>query len=287
MSAGYDHAYRLAAFVLLALGSLSVASQVSRRWWPGSQRAFLVAYATTLALVVAWAVPLVAPGAIVGDGPGRWVVGVLLGLPIGVAASRADRGLLRRLTQRHDDRLPAVRRSAAGHRGAQHGAYHGGSGGYEVRSTGWASSGGAVATRARPAPGPAVTALPADALAVGLVLLVGAIEELVFRGYLAQLSLRLSAPVAALALAGTVLFFGLLHASFDWRHAVAKTPLGGLALLGALGTGTVLCAVVTHLVFNVGVLAESRRAAATMRAGRAGGSGAPRAAALPRRGAAR
>lgn len=252
MAASSDHSYRLAVLVLLALGSLSVASQIARRWFPGSQRVFLAVYAATLALVAAWAVPLVAQASVFGNEPMRWLAGLLVGVPLGLSALWADRLILRTLIPARRRRRPSVRQPSADP-----------SHGYQVRSTGWIP--GEAASKAdRPARAALTdfTALPTGAATVVLLLVVGALEEVVYRGDLARLSLNLRYMLlAGVCLTATVVFFGLLHASFGWRHAVAKTSLGALALLGALGTGTVLCAVSVHLVFNAGVLAESHRQA--------------------------
>ena len=83
-----------------------------------------------------------------------------------------------------------------------------------------------------------------------LLLGVAALEEILFRGVLADLSLSLSTPAAAACLAGTLVLFALSHVYWGWSEVLSKGALGVLALASVLALGTVVPAIVAHAVVN-------------------------------------
>jgi Type II CAAX prenyl endopeptidase Rce1-like len=85
---------------------------------------------------------------------------------------------------------------------------------------------------------------------------VGALEELIYRGFLVQAALLLAAPYAAPVLAATAAAYALSHIWFGWRHVAAKLPLSLLALGSTLALGTVLPALVAHVYFNARVWSD-------------------------------
>jgi hypothetical protein len=83
------------------------------------------------------------------------------------------------------------------------------------------------------------------------LLFVAVLEEIVFRDWYIE-ACRLI-PLAGLrwaALIGSVLAFALLHLKFGWCDVIAKLPLGALALLAVLLTGSLLAPGAAHLYFN-------------------------------------
>jgi hypothetical protein len=81
---------------------------------------------------------------------------------------------------------------------------------------------------------------------------VGVVEEVLFRGYLVDLSLAI--PNHALAWSAvvlTTLAFAVSHVYAGVEQVVAKLPLSVLALTSVLGSHTLLCAIVAHVFFNV------------------------------------
>jgi len=83
-------------------------------------------------------------------------------------------------------------------------------------------------------------------------LLVALFEELIFRGFLVVLCFTLPNPwLITISLSITVLIFGAAHSYGGFRQVVAKTSLGIITLLVTLVTGTVLPAIVAHIYFNI------------------------------------
>ncbi len=144
----------------------------------------------------------------------RWnswaIVSLLVGLAGGEAAVRADTAIRRALTRRRRY-APAIRL----------------------------------------APPPAVAAPSAAAGAtLALLLAVAALEEILYRGVLVDLSLELPVAAAAACIAATVVAFAAAHVYWGWIEMVAKLPLGLVALLASLPFRVVLGAIAAHVLFN-------------------------------------
>ena len=107
------------------------------------------------------------------------------------------------------------------------------------------------ATRIRLAPPPAVAAPPAGVRGTLLLLLaVAALEEILYRGVLVDLSLELPAAAAAGCITATVVAFAAGHVYWGWIEMVAKLPLGLAALVASLPFRVVLGAIAAHVLFN-------------------------------------
>jgi hypothetical protein len=99
----------------------------------------------------------------------------------------------------------------------------------------------------------------------GLVQLatIGALEELDYRGALVGACFLVpSTALRTAALAASVAAFALSHIWFGWPHVAAKVPLGVLTMAAALVAGSVVPAVVAHVVFNVAVARALRNESA-------------------------
>ena len=102
-------------------------------------------------------------------------------------------------------------------------------------------------------------------LNVTSAVLVGILEELIFRGILVHLCLIIPfKQLIPFALAFNIIWFSLSHIEFGWPNVISKTPLGIITLLGTLITGSVLFAVIVHVVFNLRVLWEINKLRATL-----------------------
>jgi len=96
---------------------------------------------------------------------------------------------------------------------------------------------------------------PADLqIRLWLLLVVGAAEELVSRGVLVALARQLHPwPAAAAGVLAAQLIFAGSHVFFGWGQVLSKLPLAAVTVGLTAATGTVLTAVVAHLVFNTWV----------------------------------
>jgi membrane protease YdiL (CAAX protease family) len=144
----------------------------------------------------------------------RWsswtFVAVLVGLAAGEAAVRAD-GAIRRSLVRRRRYAPAVRL----------------------------------------APPPAVAApSPAVGGTLALLLAVAALEEVLYRGVLVDVSLELPVAAAAVCIAATVVAFAAAHVYWGWIEMAAKVPLALAALLASLPFRALLGAIAAHVLFN-------------------------------------
>jgi membrane protease YdiL (CAAX protease family) len=94
---------------------------------------------------------------------------------------------------------------------------------------------------------------------LALLVIVAALEEVLFRGVLVDLCLALDQSwLTAACLAGTVIVFAASHVYWGWSQVFAKGLLGVFALISVLSLGTVVAAVVAHVLFNGHVWLVSR-----------------------------
>ena len=82
------------------------------------------------------------------------------------------------------------------------------------------------------------------------VLLVACAEEVLFRGVLLHLGLRLPPVLAAIAIAATTAYFAAQHVFLGLVQVVAKLLLGVAAVVAVLGTGATATAIALHVSFN-------------------------------------
>lgn len=246
--------YRLAIFVVYGLSSHSLAAHLHSRWLHGRGIiSYTAAYAAVMGFTVFWGFTIFSPRELVGDSVNAWVVSLPLGVVIGVIAGWSDRAIVRSLSRRRFvDEMggqPIVRRT--------------GQRSHRVRRvTHFPVAGQLARRRALGLPGAQQTMWPsAGDRPFGLLplLVVATLEELIYRGLLVQAALLLPSDfMVALALAGSVISFALSHISFGWPHVAAKLPLSALALIAVISLGTVLPAILAHLVFNARIWRDWR-----------------------------
>jgi hypothetical protein len=93
---------------------------------------------------------------------------------------------------------------------------------------------------------------PRSGVVLAHLVVCAGLEELLFRGVI--VSLAFTVPVAAgtvMVLTLSVAMFGAAHADLGLGQALAVLPLGLLALASVLVSGSVVPAVVAHVVMNV------------------------------------
>ncbi len=83
-----------------------------------------------------------------------------------------------------------------------------------------------------------------------IVLLIALFEEMIFRGYLITSCYLLPNSILNVALAATVLIFGISHASFGLRQMISKTILGACCMMAVLLCHTILPALLIHGYLN-------------------------------------
>jgi membrane protease YdiL (CAAX protease family) len=243
-----------AIVVVLSLSSFSLASHIHSRWLRRRHVPFLTSYACILVLVAVGGALIQDPRRWFGGGVSGWMVSVLLGIPIWQIATRCDRYIVRALERR--SALGRRRLAGTSHAFGEPWSAIRAAQPIEDRSRSPRRADPSRALRDRPT---GLALLEHQPSAWGLVV-VGCLEELPYRAILVQSCLALGGGAATgLALAGTVVAFGLSHVEFGWSHVVSKTCFGGLALVGALVTGNAACALVAHALFNLTVAREQQR----------------------------
>lgn len=255
--------YGLALLVVYGLGSFSAAFHLYSRYLVHSRISFWNVYAAVMLIVVASGFLLVDPARIFGASPLGWVLAAPVGLSMGWAACRADRAVRRRARRRWLNPRRNGPAAAPGRTGEVNW-------GLRVRVT------RASAPDAGPRRRPISLYKDQRAVAAGLVqgplglwslIAVAALEEVIYRGLLVQVCWLIpNQALAALALAGTVAMFALTHVLFGWEQVLAKLPLGSLALLATLITGSVLAAVVAHVIVNVTIWRQRQQATVVLSA---------------------
>lgn len=211
----------------------------------------LYAYAAALALCVGWGLLVLRPN-LLDVSAVALALSVPVGLAIGVLAGRCDRAIIRRANRR------TVRRRAT--RGGSGERRAGGPGPRRVRTTAVQVGGQSLDKRRSLGLHRIRQPTPEEReIGLGEVVSVGALEELVYRGVLVSACFLLpGSGYVALALVGLVVAFALPHVWFGWTHVAAKLPLSALAMGSVLALGTVVPAVVAHVLFNVRVRQELR-----------------------------
>lgn len=242
--------YGIAILVVVSLGSFMLAGDVWSRWTAGTRISVFHVYCGIIGFLCAWGFLVVDSSLIPGSSALGWVLSLPVGLAVGHLARRGDRAVVRafnrRTVMRRRDDLssrpgaammrPQVRPSFAG----------------TLPFTGGQQARRRLITRRTRRSLPSSFAAQNPTLPV---LVIGAgFEELVFRGFLVSVCFLLPhAALTALALVGTVAAFALFHVWFGWAHVLAKLPLGLLCLVAVLALGTVLPAIVAHVLFNFDV----------------------------------
>lgn len=84
------------------------------------------------------------------------------------------------------------------------------------------------------------------------VVIVAIAEEFLFRGYLISLySLLSNHNMMIFAVLCSTLLFALSHINNSWNEFKCKLPLSIFTTIGFLATGTLLCAIATHVTLNL------------------------------------
>ncbi|HEV8561847.1 MAG TPA: CPBP family intramembrane glutamic endopeptidase [Actinophytocola sp.] len=243
----------IATVAVVGLAGLTIAAHLHTRW-AGLRRLpllglhLVISMITVLGAVVPLGILVLAPA----WGSGFWGVagGVLLGPAVGYAVIRLDRAITGWWGRGYghavrDNRSVALR---SGH--ARPAGVAAGSTGGQARRTGL--------TEARNDFAPTSADLQ---VRLPLLLGVAAAEEVVHRGVLLALALRVPSPVlAGFAVLGVQLVFALSHVFFGWGQVLSKLPLAALCTVAVLVTGTVVPAVIGHLIFNAWVWRYHRAA---------------------------
>ena len=217
--------YGVAVLAVLIPSASTVAARLHTRAGALARVPFARVHAAVLAVVTAWGFAVLPSSPLFAPGRAFGVTAVALGAVIGAGTFALDRHLLRRA---RGTPRPRARPTAPLSLGRT--------------TAGW-----------RPAPG------TAGGFDLPALVVAGALEEVLFRGFLVDLSLRLPGRVApAAAVAAGIGVFALGHVAFGWREVAAKLLLGTAALAAVFATGSVLGAVAAHVSFNVRVWAAWR-----------------------------
>jgi membrane protease YdiL (CAAX protease family) len=219
-------AYLIALVAVSALACAPVAELVRTVWPTRPRPPFVPVYVGILAAVAVLAVATLNLPSLTQSSPAALVGSLLVGLPAGFAASWCDRSVRRVI--------------------------------WESRRRAEAVDG----TRPRPLV-PLGAAAPQLSLpmsetdtgefrpsSLGALVAVAALEEVLFRGVLIDLSRELSPEFAAICIAASLLVFAGSHVYWGWEEVIAKLPLGVAALVVSLPFRAVIGAVAAHAVFN-------------------------------------
>jgi membrane protease YdiL (CAAX protease family) len=249
--------YSTVVLLLSGLACFSLATHIHSRWLAARGVSFAAVHCSVLAVICAAGTTVVSPAALLPRSLERAAFSLAAGAAAGWLSVRADRAVVRFLSRRELLRGRRVTEHAAGasRRRFAHDVST------TLRPVTMAVRGSGVSRRTvglirseavRPYSGGGPVLLAA-------FLVSGALEEVVFRGLLLQLVLRLHhvAAVAA-AVAGLAAMFALGHIFFGWAHVLAKTPLSILTTIVTLALGSVLAAIAAHVVFNLAAALEAR-----------------------------
>ncbi|AVF25571.1 CAAX amino terminal protease self- immunity [Paenibacillus larvae subsp. larvae] len=83
------------------------------------------------------------------------------------------------------------------------------------------------------------------------LLFIAIMEEIIFRDWLVQLSMEFTGFISYIFLIWlSIISFSLLHLRFGWNHVISKTPLAVINLCALFSTGSVISAIIAHMLFN-------------------------------------
>jgi hypothetical protein len=233
--------YGIAVLVLNGISASSLAVLL-HRWWAADRGIrYSHVYMFVMLIIVLWGGLILDSHSLIGA-PHSWLLGIVLGGVSGLLATQADQAIRRFADRRYQE--PSTFR--AGRRGAHQ----------ESRRWGTINRNGTTY-------GPNLQALDDQVKHYGFTLwqliAVATLEEMIYRGWLLEVCRLLpSGALSGTAVTATLLAFSLLHLPFGWSHVVGKTPLGVLALISVLISGSVMAGIVAHVCFNVQVWHEQR-----------------------------
>jgi hypothetical protein len=236
----------VATVSVLGLAGLTIASHLHTRWAGLRRMPLLGLHVVISALAVLGAVMPLGIAVLAPTGlAGGWGLasGVLLGPAVGLAVIRLDRTITAWWGR-------GVGHSVRDNRSVQLRSGHARPAGVAVASTaGQARRTGLIEARNDFAP------TSADLrVRLPLLLAVAVAEEVVHRGVLLAFAVRIpNLVIAGLAVLGVQLVFAVSHVFFGWGQVLSKLPLAALCTIAVLVTGTVLPAVIGHVIFNAWV----------------------------------
>jgi membrane protease YdiL (CAAX protease family) len=231
------HAYAVAAIVLYSLSCGELANYLRLRCAVLKQVAFLPVYVATMAVVVGFSVLILDLPSVVRCSGVVLALSLPLGFVAGAIAWWSELAIKRHLLRRNLLK-PRQRRLR-------------GSFFRMGPRTGWPERAWLADVVLNPdyLAANRNTARPYSML--GLLLLVGCFEEVLFRGVLVELILDIpSLILVVLGLAASVVLFASSHLRVGYGEVLAKLPLGALTLLVTLVTRSVVPAIVAHAYFN-------------------------------------
>ena len=247
--------YGVAIAVIFCLGCSSLTEKIYLQRLGSRAINFMVVHNALLGLIVVWGFLIFDAGPIFGNSVSAWLASFPLGLIAGLIAGWSDRAIVRYLSRRrfvvgnH-----SVRSSQTVTRRTQHEV--------SVRSTYFRGSG--LSPRRTLVRSPNMQkgvqhALESQRFEISSLVMGAVLEELIYRGFLVSACFLLPTNfLIGIALASSIIIFALSHIRFGWPHVLAKLPLGALAMIAVLSLGTVLPAVVAHVVFNIGIWKDMR-----------------------------
>lgn len=241
--------YGIVILVVYSLSAFSVTLQLYYRRLNEKGVNFALLYSGVMVFTISWGVLVLGPEHIFGDSVIAWVLSLPIGLVVGSLAGWSDRAIIRHLSRSRSmlkDGARQDRRSGMKH--IRH------EGVLQVRSTHIPVSRQIAKKRSlKLSQGEQNLRQVLANQQPGLwsLIAVAGLEEIIYRGLLVKACFLLpNSFLITGALVGTVMAFALSHIWYGWSHVFAKLPLGVLALLTAIGFGTVLPAIVAHMIFN-------------------------------------
>jgi membrane protease YdiL (CAAX protease family) len=236
------HSFATAIVALYASTSGSFAGYLCARWLQATS--FLLVYVVVMGLVLCIALWSLRLGFVTEHSISASIWGAPTGVTAGVAAVWGDR-MVKRYVWRRRPGHRRVRRSSQTRAQVGPGS---------LRPLPIPESFALAPTGRRPTASPIrrVSTLTAPLRLLALLVSAAVLEETLFRGVLVELALGVHPwPVAAISVAVTAALFALMHIPFGLVEVLSKLPLSILALATVLALGTVVPAMLAHVLFNV------------------------------------
>lgn len=216
----------MAVVAVLCVSSGSLAGLLHQRFFSDRSEAFLVVHVTVMAAVFGIALVAVELPRVTDAPWPRALAGLPVGVACGIAAVPTELLIKRRARSRR--RFVTRPNLSPGRAGP------------------FRSDVGSLVPREVTAPPRRLPAI------LGLLVLAGTLEEVLFRGVAVDLALDLpSRALGAACVVAVTACFALSHLPLGWADVVAKLPLGLLALAVTFAFGSIIPAAAAHVVFNI------------------------------------
>jgi hypothetical protein len=251
------HSYGIAILVIFGLSSFSLALHIHSHALAGKRISFWVIHNGVMTFTIVWGLLLFDIRQIVGNAPITWIISIPLGIVAGWVAGWSDRTIIRYLLRRQ----LVLRNASLRNRRT------------DIRQTqnDWnlpvRSNHVPIATRLakrriislHKGQQSFQPSLEYQQFGLWSIIITAVLEELIYRGFLVKVCFLLpNSFLIGIALVGIILAFSLAHIQFGWPHVLAKLPLSTLTMIIVLALGTVLPAIVAHIVFNISVWKDKR-----------------------------